>query len=84
MQRMHERGVFHLNICSANILLKIPPGKTDPLKVSPQDMEVFIIGMGAAALASGTNREVSVAFCSTNNRRIGPSDSRQEYSYKYY
>ena len=48
-------------------MLTLPPGETDPLKVAAQDMKVFIIDLGCAAMASGFSREVSVAYCMPNS-----------------
>lgn len=78
IQRIHGRGVFHLNICASNVMLKIQPGNTDLLKVAAQDIEVVVIGMRCAAIALGINRAVSVAYFSTSCRRAGPADSRQK------
>lgn len=62
IQIMHERGLFHLDVRPEHVMLKTPRGNTDPLQVPPQDLDIFLIDMGCAALASGINREVSVDF----------------------
>lgn len=61
LEKLHARGIYHLDFSSDNVVLGFPEG-VDALDVPVEQVGVYIIDFGSARFASGVDLEVRLTI----------------------